>query len=196
MQFAIARDRKAWLRSPWRIVDVVCIVGPLLSFLPRVSDNFRGALVFRLLRVGRAVAFGARAGALAVQKRHDGVRIDHRGDVTVTAIAAGEEGPPRAATWQELLEWLRDQKPVWYHADNVAGDRFREMASLAGTSALDQSHFDAPDGRSHVTSDSRVTSLYLSLPTLPEAGFPEVSRNRLLVRVSAAGVLTATALSL
>jgi Ion transport protein len=156
VQFANARDRKAWLRSPWRIVDVVCIIGPLFSFLPRVSDNLRGALVFRLLRVGRAVAFGARAGALAV-------------------------------------EWVRDQKPVWYHADNVAGDRFREMASLAGTSTLDQTHFDAADGRSHITSDSRVTSLYLSLPTVPEAGFPELSRNQLLVHVSAAGVLTATA---
>jgi len=194
VQFAIARDRKAWLQSPWRIVDVVCIVGPLLSFLPRVSDNFRGVLVFRFLRVGRAVAFGARAGAVAVQKRQGAVRRDHRGDVTVTAVAAGEEGSPRAAKWQELLEWVvRDQKPAWYHADNVAGDRFREMASLAGTSALDQTHFDAPDGRSHVTSDPRVTSLYLSLPTVPEAGFPELSRNRLLVHVSAAGVLTATA---
>ena len=44
-----------------------------------------------------------------------------------------------------------------------------------------------PDVRSHVTSDSRVTSLYLSLPTVPETGFPEVSRNRLLLHVSAAG---------
>src|SRR5688572_14337897 len=57
VQFTVARDRSAWLRSPWRIVDAICIVGPLLSLLPQVSESVRGALVFRFLRVGRAVAF-------------------------------------------------------------------------------------------------------------------------------------------
>ena len=47
VQFTVARDRSAWLRSPWRIVDTVCIAGPLLSLLPQVSDTARGALVFR-----------------------------------------------------------------------------------------------------------------------------------------------------
>ena len=36
VQLAAARDRRAWLTSPWRIVDAVCIVGPAISFLPRV----------------------------------------------------------------------------------------------------------------------------------------------------------------
>src|SRR4051794_10552183 len=70
VQFTVARDRRAWLTSPWRIVDAICIVGPAISFLPRASETMRGALAFRLLRVGRAVAFGARAGAAAVQGRH------------------------------------------------------------------------------------------------------------------------------
>ena len=92
VQFAVARDRAAWLRSPWRIVDAICIIGPLLSFLPQVSDNVRGALVFRFLRVGRAVAFGARAGALAVQKRHDSGPALQRGPTEVTRVLPGAEG--------------------------------------------------------------------------------------------------------
>lgn len=193
VQFAVADDRKAWLRSPWRIVDAACIIGPLLSLLPWVPDNLRGALVFRLLRVGRAVAFGARAGAVAVQRRRGDGRVVRRGDVTVTAVSADEAGPARATTWQDLLDGVRDQRPVWYHAENVSGARFREIAPHARTASVDQAHFEASDGRSHAASDSRATSLYLSLPTVAEIGFPEVSRNRLLLHVSAVGVLSATA---
>ena len=47
VQFTVARPRSAWVRSPWRIVDAICIGGPLLSLLPQVSDAVRGALVFR-----------------------------------------------------------------------------------------------------------------------------------------------------
>ena len=80
VQFTVARDRAAWVRSPWRLVDAICIGGPLLSLLPQVSDSVRGALVFRFLRVGRAVAFSARAGALAVQKRQESTPTLHRGE--------------------------------------------------------------------------------------------------------------------
>ena len=48
VQFAVASDRAAWLRSPWRIVDAVCIVGPVLSLLSRGPEALRGALAFRL----------------------------------------------------------------------------------------------------------------------------------------------------
>ena len=82
VQFTVAKPRSAWVRSPWRLVDAICIGGPLLSLLPQVSDAVRGALVFRLLRVGRAVAFSARAGALAVQKRQASAPALHRGEAT------------------------------------------------------------------------------------------------------------------
>ena len=46
VQFTVARDRSAWVRSPWRLVDAICIGGPLLSLLPQVSDAVpRGARV-------------------------------------------------------------------------------------------------------------------------------------------------------
>ena len=126
VQFAVARDRPAWLRSPWRIVDAICILGPLLSFLPQVSDNVRGALVFRFLRVGRAVAFGARAGVLAVQKRHDLGPTIHRGAAAVTVVKPGEELAPRETSWANLQQWARNQTPAWYHASSVGRDQFFE----------------------------------------------------------------------
>ena len=86
VQFTVAEDRERWLRSSWRIVDAICIVGPLLSLLPQVSDTLRGALVFRFLRVGRAVAFGARAGALAVQKRQESGPKRRHAETRVTVV--------------------------------------------------------------------------------------------------------------
>ena len=65
---AVAPDFHAWIRSPWRIVDVVTILGPVVALLPQVSDPARGSLTLRLLRVGRAVAFGMRAGTVAAGK--------------------------------------------------------------------------------------------------------------------------------
>src|SRR5687767_7707227 len=58
MQGAVAADRHAWIRSPWRIVDAVTVLGPIIALLPQVSDLARGSLMLRVLRVGRAVAFG------------------------------------------------------------------------------------------------------------------------------------------
>lgn len=97
VQFTVAKDRSAWVRRPWRLVDAVCIGGPLLSLLPQVSDAVRGALVFRFLRVGRAVAFGARAGALAVQKKEDSRPALHRGEAKISMIAPGEAPSSTAA---------------------------------------------------------------------------------------------------
>ena len=56
------------MRSPWRIVDCVTVLGPVVALLPQVSDLASGSLMLRMLRVGRAVAFGTRAGSVAVRK--------------------------------------------------------------------------------------------------------------------------------
>src|SRR5262245_42646291 len=55
---AVAPDFRVWLRSPWRIVDAVTILGPVAALLPQVSDAASSSLMLRMLRVVRAVAFG------------------------------------------------------------------------------------------------------------------------------------------
>jgi Mg2+ and Co2+ transporter CorA len=192
VQFAAASDRSAWLRSPWRIVDALCILGPLLSFLPQVSDNVRGAFVFRLLRVGRAVAFGARAGAVAVQKGRGTAATTHRGPPTVSLVTPGAKGPALGSTWPELLSWARSRTPAWYHAANIDRDRLADLAAAVGIPDRDQAHFHEPDGGTHSKTLPDATSLLLWLPSVTEDGFPLVSRNRLLVHVSASAILTVT----
>ena len=140
VQFTVASDRSAWLRSPWRIVDAICIGGPLLSLLPQVSDEVRGALVFRFLRVGRAVAFSARAGALAVQKRQESTPAMHRGEAQVSRITP-EEARSTAANWSELLAWARDRRPAWYHVSGVRPDRPRRACARSRDSRRRSSSF-------------------------------------------------------
>jgi len=192
VQFSAAPDRAEWLRSPWRIVDALCILGPLLSLLPQVSDNLSGALVFRLLRVGRAVAFGARAGAVAVQKRSASGAAIHHGAPSVSIVMPSGEGIPHGSTWAELLSRPPVGDLAWYHAANIDRERFAELASAAGIPERERAHFHAPDGGTHGKTFPGVTAFFLWVPTVAEDGFPLVSRNRLLVHLSANGILTAT----
>lgn len=67
IQGAVAPDPRAWLRSPWRFIDVLTVLGPVVALLPQVSDLASGSLMLRMLRLGRAVAFGTRAGSVAVR---------------------------------------------------------------------------------------------------------------------------------
>ena len=192
VQFTVARDRSAWVRSPWRLVDAICIGGPLLSLLPQVSDAVRGALVFRFLRVGRAVAFSARAGALAVQKRQESTPALHRGEAKISMITPGEAHSSTAASWSDLLAWTRDKSPAWYHVSGVHRDQLEELVRMAGIRDEDLVHFRDPVGQSRVRNFSGLTSIILSLPTVAEVGFPAVSKTQVLVMVFETGLLTAT----
>lgn len=189
VQYAVAEDRQAWLRSPWRIIDIVCIGGPLLSLLPQVSDTVRGALVFRFLRVGRAVMFGARAGALAVQSRRPLRPAPYSGPTRVTVVAPSGDSPTDA-TWSDLLA-ERDQ-PAWFHASGLDRQRLLELASLTAAHDGDRAHSSDPGGPPHVKHAPGRTIFSLWLPTAAAEGFPEVSRNRLVMVLSTTSLVTAT----
>jgi Mg2+ and Co2+ transporter CorA len=192
VQFTVAKDRSAWVRSPWRLVDAICIGGPLLSLLPQVSDAVRGALVFRFLRVGRAVAFSARAGALAVQKRQESTPALHRGEAKISMTTPGEAHSSTAASWSDLLAWARDKSPAWYHVSAIQRDRLEELVRTAGIRDEDLVLFRSPVGQSRVKNLPGVTGIIVSLPTVAEVGFPAVSKTPVLVMVFETGLLTAT----
>ena len=192
VQFNVASDRSAWVRSPWRIVDAICIAGPFLSLLTQAPDAMGGTLAFRLLRVGRAVAFGARAGALAVQKRRESGPTLRSGQTQVTIVMPGTELSSRDSSWTELLAWARDPKAAWYHASSVDGDQLLQLVPLATIPDQDVVHFLDLKRQPRLRSVPGLTSLSVWLPTVAEAGFPAVSRNRVLALVYESGFLTAT----
>jgi Ion transport protein len=134
LQWRNAVDRRSWLRSPWRIVDLLAIGGPLVSLLPQASNTFRGALAFRLLRVGRAVAFGARAGAVAVQRQRRFETHSTTGDAVLTVVRPDAQAMAHRASWSEYLAWPEERSPAWYHAASASRDTFVQMAETAGIS--------------------------------------------------------------
>src|SRR5690348_1846661 len=60
-RFALAGDKGAFVLNPWRIVDAVIIVAPLVSLLPVAPDFLRSSPALRVLRLARVILFGARA---------------------------------------------------------------------------------------------------------------------------------------
>lgn len=107
IQGAVAHDRRAWIRSPWRIVDALTVLGPVVALLPQVSDVARGSLMLRMLRVGRAVAFGTRAGSVAVRKPRDTGQTVRATTPTVTVVGAEGDLHQVPSDWGSFLAWTR-----------------------------------------------------------------------------------------
>jgi Mg2+ and Co2+ transporter CorA len=195
VQLAVARDRRAWLRSPWRIVDVVCILGPVAALLPQVSEAFRGSLALRLLRLSRAVVFGARAGSVAARQRDEAAPAAIAGELRVAVVTDAEDIAPAASTWTECLTWTREPHAAWYHVANLDGAQLQDLIRAAGIHDKDSVHFIDPSGKSRIQQHARHTSLVMWLPTVAEEGFPEVTRHRLVVLIDKSGILTASTAS-
>ena len=116
IQGAAADDRRAWLKSPWRIIDVVTILGPIASLLPQVSDVARGSLMLRVLRIGRAVAFGTRAGSVVARQGHEPLVTVHETAPIVSVVNADDARPPVESDWSSFIAWTRTPGASWFHA--------------------------------------------------------------------------------
>lgn len=192
VQGALATNRGAWLRSPWRIVDLVTILGPVLSLLPQVSDVARGSLMLRMLRVVRAVAFGTRAGTVAARTPSTLGSVVRTSQPTVSLISADGDLTPVRSDWSSFLAWPRQPAASWLHASNVNRDLFVALARAAEVSDQEISQLFDADGHAKLRDSPLHATLVLQIPSVPEDGFPEVQRDRLLAIVTKEGVLTAT----
>lgn len=187
---ALAPDFRAWIRSPWRIVDAITILGPVAALLPQVSDAASGSLVLRLLRVGRAVALGTRAGTVAVGMVHRQVRERH--GIPAFSIIAESDPHPVDFDWSRFAASAHEPGPAfWAHGTNFDRVRFRDLARAAGLTEQDLERLLAEDGHGKVRQGARCAALVLRMPTVPDEGFPEVRWNRLLAVVAERGLLTA-----
>ena len=187
---ATAPNRAVWMRSPWRIVDVLVVVGPVLALLPHVSDLASGSITLRVLRLFRAAAFGTRAGSNAVRRQIRADRAARAAVARITVISPEGDENPIGADWDSFLAWTRDPAPTWYHASNVDSDRFVELARAAGLSDLDLERI-GEDGHAKLREGTRYTTLFVQIPSFSAEGFPAVERDRLLAIASDQGVLTA-----
>jgi Mg2+ and Co2+ transporter CorA len=192
IQGALAPDRRAWIRNPWRIVDLVTVLGPVAALLPQVSNLARGSLMFRILRLGRAVAFGTRAGSAAVRPHDPTVVGNYAGTPTVTVVSADGDVDPAGSDWSTFLAWTRAPAPLWFHVSKVGGNRFEELARAVGMSEEDIDRLVVEEAQAKIREGHKYTTLALQMPTVAESGFPSVQRARILAVVTNDGMLTAT----
>jgi Mg2+ and Co2+ transporter CorA len=192
LQGAIAPDRHAWMRSPWRLIDLVTVLGPIAALLPQVSDVASGSLMLRMLRLGRAVAFGTRAGSVAVRRPRRTVQT-LRG-VTPVVTMTGSNGDLRTvrSDWDNFLRWAAQPDASWFHVANLDDRRFQELAEAAGLSPQEVARVLDEGQHSKLTDAADHATLVIQMPTMLEDRFPELHRDRVLAVVTAAGILTAT----
>lgn len=134
--FAVARAKRAFLLSPWRLIDLATVVIPLVSLLPGVSHALRSSPVLRLIRLVRLVSLGVRATGVAVRHRASThAEETASGPAQITLVADAPDYAPTPSTWDELLQWLRKPGREWFHVSNPNPEEIAQITAAAGLPA-------------------------------------------------------------
>jgi Mg2+ and Co2+ transporter CorA len=169
VHLAVASDRAAYVRDPWRMLDAVIVLGSLASLLPAISDAARTMPALRILRLFRVLLFGVRAGHGVAAPALRPARPLPEGPPRVTRLASGCEAIV-AGEWTDLLRWAASPTSEWIHASNLTPQRLREAAEAAGVphvmveAALNESSYP------RLESGKRWSSLTISVPSRSDVG--------------------------
>lgn len=181
-----AADRRAFVLNPWRVIDLLTIVVPLLTLVPGISDWLRSSPVLRLIRLIRVVALGVRASGVVVREEARRGATSAVGAVEVTVLQAG--GKPGPASYAEFLRWIKAPGDAWYNVANLSPDQIKEVAETAGIApAFIESHLGG-SGYPHLDSTGRYAALFVWIPEA-QAGKP-IERHGFLLLATRHGLFT------
>ena len=128
----LAREKKSYVLSAWRLLDLMIILAPLLSLLPGVGTGLASSPVLRLIRVLRVGIFGIRAGGVVVHEQLPPQAVEVAGLPFVSVVPLDGKHPPRQTTWHEFQRWETGRENQWYHVSNISTKMFDELAHAAG----------------------------------------------------------------
>src|SRR2546423_5954926 len=127
VHLALAADRRAYVLNPWRIVDALIVLAPLVSLLPWAPDFLRSSPALRVLRLARVLLFGARAKRGLVAGADMGIRAQRpAGPLRVTTLSP--DGSPVQSDWAALCRWVRQPDARWVHAWNLDEAHIKEIS--------------------------------------------------------------------
>ena len=164
VQLAVAPDRRAYLRDPWRLLDAAIVAGSVASLLPAISDAARTMPALRILRLFRVLLFGMRAGHGVANPAVPPARALPEGTPRVARLARNSESV-LPGQWADLLRWAASPTSEWIHASNLSPQRLREAAEAAGVphvmveAALNESSYP------RLETGPRWSALTLSVPS-------------------------------
>lgn len=135
VHWLLAPSKRAYMLNPWRVLDLVIIVAPLVSLIPGTPEAARSSPALRVLRLARAVLAGTRASARLRQHAVADARPLPHGPPVVTRLQADE---PQATglDWAALLAWLGGTPRGWLHASNLEPARVEELVRVTRLSRL------------------------------------------------------------
>jgi hypothetical protein len=181
--FLLADGKRGYVLDPWRLLDLVIIVAPLVSLVPGMPEVVRSSPFLRVLRLVRAILAGTRASARLRHREAAAERRQPHGPPVVTRL---EADAPQATslTWEQLLAWLEAPRG-WLHAGNLERARLEELARATRLTRtqLDNALGDASFPR--LEGGVKWTALSLTLPR--EAGS---GREAILLLVNPQAVLS------
>jgi hypothetical protein len=129
VHFAQAPAKRAYVLDPWRVLDLVIILAPLVTLIPGMPEAARSAPVLRVLRLVRAVLAGTRAGT---RLRHQAALVARPPPQGAPVVTRLQTDDPREGglDWDGLLGWLGGTPRGWVHASNLEPARVEEIARI------------------------------------------------------------------
>jgi len=131
VHFALAEDKRAFVLDPWRLLDAAVILLPIVSLLPVAPDFMRSSPALRVLRLVRALLFGARVRHGLAPTATAAESAGPSGAVRISVLGPGDAAP-RGAGWPELERWIAAPGVSWMHAAGLDAARVEAVAKLVG----------------------------------------------------------------
>lgn len=168
---AAAPARGAFLRNPWRLLDLATILIPLASLLPSASSVLLSSPVLRLVRLVRIVTLGLRASGIVVreQTRTAGLTTPV-GPAQVMRMTEQPAAAPAPAHWDDLLGWLRTRAEAWYHVANPSSTELAQIGVAAGLPAGFLENQLVGTSYPHLTATADCTVLFAWVPETDGSG--------------------------
>jgi Mg2+ and Co2+ transporter CorA len=193
VHYLLADNKRAYVFSGWRLLDLAIIAASTLSFLPSVTDSLRHALVLRVLRVFRAFSFGMRAGSGYFRRSAaDGTTVS----VPVPQAALiRRDGTWKAQPlpWQEFLTRATAAGQEWLDAFDLGSEHVEALGRVIGVPAtiLGISRAAHTNPRLRTIGGKLIASL--AMPLVRPGDVPEVDRVSVSLVVAEGGILLTTA---
>jgi len=185
---ASATSRKRFLLNPWRLIDAATILIPLVTLLPGTTRLLLSSPVLRLARLARVTALGARAAGITIREESATAASPEPAPVQVRMLPSTGGTAPRAATWEEFVQWAKQPGSQWYSVANVDQHNLAELAKATGISQDFIAAHLLGTSFPHIEVTDRYVSLFVWLPEKTLSG--KIERNGLLLLASDKSILT------
>jgi hypothetical protein len=187
VNLTLAEQKQQYVLNPWRLLDLGIVIAAMASALPQVTDDLRSSPILRVLRLLRAILFGARASG-SITRRSTSAQLAETDTPAQVSLLRPIDQTPKPGDFNDLLATVRDPTTEqWCHAGRIYGSQLDELATAVGTApaVLRSCLSDASYPR--VEKIGPITGFFLRIPR--HSGM-DIERSGLLVLPVGRSLLT------